>query len=441
MPNPPYSYVTFTDVVASTGPFSYAGFLLLPDETVPEENQIVVKVDGVTKTLTTDYTVNTSTNQITFVAPITCDILRIERNTRKTSRYVDYTNGGNLGATDLDLDANQTFFIAQEAYDYAYDSMHKGSTDQWDAQSRRIQDVANPEASTDAVNKQYVDGLINGGEEQTATNVIRVKYSDLDDLTNAVNGINREFAVVTDEGVTIGDEVMVLAFIDGQFQTSTAYTLTTDGKGIIFNTAPSAGSVVELFLQTAAIPYIAEGGIDVDRLALTDEYFIVGGDCNCGEAVAKSAIPISGFGAATAAVNFGSQLLQSVATPVSGTDAANKTYVDTQVAAVTGLPTVITPTAYTLAAAVQNATGAPLLVIFSIMPGSSGTSYTYRLVYADDSGLSANLVSIGEFRSPSDAKHKGQLVGVIPTGKYYGIQQTEGTADGSLSILRSGAGE
>lgn len=63
-------------------------------------------------------------------------------------------------------------------------------------------------------------------------------------------------------------------------------------------------------------------------IALTSGYFLLGNGSNLGAATTKSAIPLSGFGAAAASVDCGSQRLTNLATPLADTDAANKLYVD-----------------------------------------------------------------------------------------------------------------
>lgn len=71
---------------------------------------------------------------------------------------------------------------------------------------------------------------------------------------------------------------------------------------------------------------------DIQLAGASGEQLIVSGGAGVGVAVLKSNVPLSGFGNPTASVPFGGQRLTDVATPVAGTDAANKSYVDSAVA-------------------------------------------------------------------------------------------------------------
>ena len=83
------------------------------------------------------------------------------------------------------------------------------------------------------------------------------------------------------------------------------------------------------FDGTAAVNInITALSVAVNEIGLTSGYFIIGDGSNLGSSIAKSSIPISGFGAATADVSFGGSKITNVAEPVNSTDAATKAYVD-----------------------------------------------------------------------------------------------------------------
>ncbi|HYE32113.1 MAG TPA: hypothetical protein VEH27_11840 [Methylomirabilota bacterium] len=107
---------------------------------------------------------------------------------------------------------------------------------------------------------------------------------------------------------------------------STATALATGRKFSITGKATSAevsfngtGDVTLSVTALSAAP---------GEIALPDTQFIVGNGTGKGTATAKSGIPISGFGAATATVDFGSQRLSNVASPTADGDAVNRLWVN-----------------------------------------------------------------------------------------------------------------
>ena len=122
-----------------------------------EKAHVVVTVDGVTKSLTTDYTF-TNSSTITFnTAPASSTTIKFTRKTSRSTRLVDYQDGSTLTEATLDQDGNQSFYMAQEAIDVTEGTMNVStSTDQWDATNKRITNVADPVNNNDAVNKSYI---------------------------------------------------------------------------------------------------------------------------------------------------------------------------------------------------------------------------------------------------------------------------------------------
>ena len=83
--------------------------------------------------------------------------VKIERNTPVTAKLVDFVSGSVITESNLDTSASQSFNIAVENYDDIADCLKLDNTGVWDADSKRIINVATPTSGTDAANKTYID--------------------------------------------------------------------------------------------------------------------------------------------------------------------------------------------------------------------------------------------------------------------------------------------
>ena len=106
-----------------------------------EQAHVIVTVDGVTKTLTTHYTFSNSSTISFGTAPAASTVIKITRSSNRTARLVDYQDGSTLTEATLDQDANQAFFMAQEAIDVTEGSLNLNASDEWDATSKKIVNV------------------------------------------------------------------------------------------------------------------------------------------------------------------------------------------------------------------------------------------------------------------------------------------------------------
>jgi len=127
-----------------------------------QESHVLVYVDGTLKTqgASNDYTFFNATT-IRFNSGLTGgELVIIQRATSQSTRLTDYTAGA-LTEADLDNDSTQAFYFNQEAIDIANRALGRTSDGaNFDAESKKITNLATPTANTDAATKAYADTIV-----------------------------------------------------------------------------------------------------------------------------------------------------------------------------------------------------------------------------------------------------------------------------------------
>lgn len=85
------------------------------------------------------------------VPPASGEVLTIRRYTSATDRVVSFKDASVLKATDLDVSSVQTIHIAEESRDIINDALINDKEGNWDAKSRKIVNVNDPENDQDAM--------------------------------------------------------------------------------------------------------------------------------------------------------------------------------------------------------------------------------------------------------------------------------------------------
>lgn len=134
----------------------------------------------------------------------------------------------------------------------------------------------------------------------------------------------------------------------------TARAITITGNKVSATTSAAFDGSADVTIDITALS-VAPGDI-----TLGDGSFIVGNVSNKGAAVAKSSIPISGFGAAQSSVDMGNNKITNLAEPVNAKDAATKYYVDSTAVGLNVLQSVRVATAAALPASTYNGTAKTL---------------------------------------------------------------------------------
>lgn len=150
------TYVDYTATAAQTD-FAFTFPYL-------EDAHVVVEIDGVQKTLTTDYTISTSpSTKIVLTSGATAgQIVRVRRKSQPDTDLVDFVNGSVLTETELDRAYLHNRYLNEEIQELNDISLQKevGGTD-WDADNAKIKNVGTPTLTADATTKQYVDDKVN----------------------------------------------------------------------------------------------------------------------------------------------------------------------------------------------------------------------------------------------------------------------------------------
>lgn len=144
----PYSYVKYTA----------DGINDLFTVTFPYINQLYIAVYA--NDVAVGFTWQDATTIKTNGIPAAGTIIEIKRTTNRASRLVDFQNASKLTEADLDLSADQQFHVMQEVIDNLDTALRipAGSLN-YNANNRRIVNLATPVDDNDAVNKSYLDGL------------------------------------------------------------------------------------------------------------------------------------------------------------------------------------------------------------------------------------------------------------------------------------------
>ncbi|MBV54163.1 MAG: hypothetical protein CL816_08955 [Coxiellaceae bacterium] len=211
-----------------------------------EDSHVVVEIDGIDKTLTTDYTIVTSpSKKVVLTSGATAgQLVRVKRVSDFGTDLVNFVNGSVLNEADLDKAYQHNRYLNEEAAEGNNDSMQTvgGGTD-FNANNNKIVNLATPTLSTDAVNKIYIDDRV----ALASSNL-----NGFDKSTHTGDNSNTEFTLSFTSQTTTAEAYLVT--IDGVVQTpTTAYSVNTTTNKIIFTSAPpTSASIVVVPIGTTS---------------------------------------------------------------------------------------------------------------------------------------------------------------------------------------------
>ena len=223
---------TYVDDIADAGQTDFAfTFPYLEDE------HVVVEIDGVQKTLTTDYTIVTSpSTKIVLTSGATAgQVVRVRRKSQPGTDLVDFENGSVLTESELDRAYLHNRYLNEEIGELNDASLQKeaGGTD-WDAGGSKIKNVGEPTDAQDAATKNYVDGSISSAVTGTGLPPSFDKFTG--------TGSQTTFSLTFTTNGTASASILVA--IDGEVIDPDDYTISGGADEIEFTTPPPLNSEI-----------------------------------------------------------------------------------------------------------------------------------------------------------------------------------------------------
>ncbi len=153
-----------------------------------DSTHIVCTVDGTS----TSFTLSSGGTVATISpAPANGAAIRFTRTTSQSARLTDYQAGSVLKEEDLDTDSKQAFFMSQESLDDVGTKMGQSTANfQFDAQNKRITNVANPVDNQDAATKHYLENTWLSAADKATLNSVNSNISNINAVNSNASNIN-----------------------------------------------------------------------------------------------------------------------------------------------------------------------------------------------------------------------------------------------------------
>jgi hypothetical protein len=207
-------------------------------------------------TATTAFSVNGQT--LTFnSAPASQTSILIERDTPKASRLVDFSDGAILSEADLDKNANQLFFISQEAVDTADRALSLNSANQFDATksstARRIVNLADPVDAQDAVTKNWLTTTYLTPANITNIDTTGTNIASINTVAGAIANVNSVAGNATNINTVAGNNANINTVAGNNADISTVAGIAAN----VTTVANASSNIAAVATDIAAVQTVA----------------------------------------------------------------------------------------------------------------------------------------------------------------------------------------
>ena len=168
----------------------------------------------------TNITFPTSSSVQLSSTPANGAVVLIQRITPSDARLVDFQDGSVLTSSDLDRSADQNFFISQETSDDVASKLGLDASDRFDANNKRIINVANPTDAQDAVTKHYLENTWLSPSDKADINTL-AGISGLGTLATNQANINTVATNITNVN-NIGSDITKVIEVANDLQEATS---------------------------------------------------------------------------------------------------------------------------------------------------------------------------------------------------------------------------
>jgi hypothetical protein len=248
-------------------------------------DHVKVSVNGnpVAFTWTNNATVQLAT------APAVGAVIDVRRETERVNLLVDFQDASTITERELDLSAQQAFYLAQEAFDATGGTLSVSPDGSYSAAGRRIRDVGTPTQPGDAANRQWVinqfQSGVDAGVAKAAAEAARDKAQQWADAArntqvepnrfsarhHALNAADSASAAAASAASIVADELLASQKADEAAASASAAQTARTGAEAARNAAQTAQAAAETARNTAQSAATTATGARDTTLAYRDQ--------------------------------------------------------------------------------------------------------------------------------------------------------------------------